>query len=360
MQSISDVGGKERIAINLINFLSQKDYNICIITFDGSTQPFFPINENIKIKPYRVLRNTKDSNLFQKLFYRFLDLYKFRKIILEDNSKIIITTDYLGAIYSKITSFSKSKLIFVWEHSTYLSIENKFWQALRNLTYKNLDLVICINPTESKYYQSHGCNSICIYNYIESKKNIAENSTSNIFNILSIGRLTYEKNFQAVIEIAKGVSQRNKNIFFTIIGEGPLKTQIIDNIAKNNLDKIVSLKPFTKEIESEYQNSNLLLLTSIFECFPTVLLEALSMNIPCISFDCPTGPKYIIDNNRNGYLIDINNYNLAAQLIIELYNNKAKYYSLKSNTSSSLNKFSKETIFQEWILIFDHNLKQTR
>ncbi|EAL5964157.1 glycosyltransferase family 4 protein, partial [Campylobacter jejuni] len=129
-------------------------------------------------------------------------------------------------------------------------------------------------------------------------------------NILSIGRfeLNDEKGFLRLIEIWNLVQKNEKyrDWTLTIIGEGELNDSIKEKIKENKLENII-LKPFTKEIEEEYLKASIYVMTSHFEGFPMVLIESSSYALPLVAFNIDTGPSDIIDDKKNGFLIEDGN-----------------------------------------------------
>ena len=86
-------------------------------------------------------------------------------------------------------------------------------------------------------------------------------------------------------------------------------------IKRNNLNKIVKIINFKKNPFPYLKKSDLFVLTSNFEGLPNVLLEAATLKKFIISTDCPTGPKEIVDNGKNGILVKMNDYKNLSEKI---------------------------------------------
>ena len=135
-------------------------------------------------------------------------------------------------------------------------------------------------------------------------------SLNYIENIaLNIGRLTDVKQQIILLKIWNQlVNIKNiKNWKLYIVGGGELKIIFEEYITENSLQDYVFIFPPEKDISKFYKKASLFLLTSKSEGFGMVLLESISFGLPCISFDCPSGPRDIIKNDENGYLIEENN-----------------------------------------------------
>ncbi|HFP7709165.1 TPA: glycosyltransferase, partial [Campylobacter jejuni] len=175
-------------------------------------------------------------------------------------------------------------------------------------------------------------------------------------NILSIGRMTSndEKGFLRLIEIWKMVQKDKKyqNWTLTIVGEGELKNTIKEKIKENKLKNII-LKPFTKEIEKEYLNASIYVMTSKWEGFGMVLIESANYQFPSIAFDINTGPSDIIENEKSGFLIndgDLDGFANKLYVLMDDENLRKTMGGVPKDIVET--KFSKEVIIQKWEKLF--------
>ena len=146
-------------------------------------------------------------------------------------------------------------------------------------------------------------------NEIKNKKiinNTIEKEISSRNTLLSIGRLTKQKNFNFLINAFIEILKDYSNLNLVILGDGEEKKKLKNLIKKNNLEKKIFLFGYRENIYSYLKNSKMFILTSRWEDPGFVLIEAAYMNKTVLSSDCPNGPKEILDNEKNGFLFESN------------------------------------------------------
>lgn len=146
-------------------------------------------------------------------------------------------------------------------------------------------------------------------NEIEKKKvkdQIIENEVSSQNSLISIGRLTKQKNFSFLIEAFKEISKKYPNLNLFILGDGEEKSKLKSLIQKFNLKDKVYLIGFKNNIYTYLKKSKMFILTSLWEDPGFVLIEAGYMNKIVLSSDCQNGPNEILDNGKNGFIFKSN------------------------------------------------------
>ncbi|BDB65223.1 hypothetical protein T36_1697 [Helicobacter cinaedi] len=138
-----------------------------------------------------------------------------------------------------------------------------------------------------------------------------------------------------------------------IVGDGAMKEQIQAKILEKNLQDTIILKPFTKDIEKEYLNASIYAMTSHFEGFGMVLVEASSYALCPIAFNVATGPSDIIESHTSGYLIEDNDLQNYADKLFMLMSDKDKRESMGLKAKQRVKeRFSKEEIMPLWEEVF--------
>jgi glycosyltransferase involved in cell wall biosynthesis len=120
---------------------------------------------------------------------------------------------------------------------------------------------------------------------------------------MAAGRLNPQKGFDFLIDAWKIVSSKYQDWNLYIWGEGPLRSDLQSRIDSLNLTDSAILKGATKEIEKEYINSSIFVLSSRFEGFANVVIEAMACGLPIVAYNCPTGPDEAIVDKKNGFIV---------------------------------------------------------
>ncbi len=171
------------------------------------------------------------------------------------------------------------------------------------------------------------------------EKIIEDRLTKKEFNILYIGRFSKEKDLNLWIDSALKIANKIKNIKFTLIGYGKEKQKIIKLINESNYKKKFHIfeKVNYNDLPEYLINSHLLLLTSFYEGFGRVVLEAMTFGLPCVSTKSG-GTEDLIKNYLNGFIVDNRDPVEISKICIELLKKKKSYKKMSNNSYSLANE----------------------
>lgn len=363
-------GGIERAIVNTANLFAVNNYPVTLIILDDSDKSFYPIHPAVSIKQYPLLFGiTEKGNKLSRKIQFLRDIRKLKSILNEVKADTIIATEYPFAIATVLTRANKISSVYAWEHHHYgWSKKSFFWNFLYKRYYPKLDGIICLNNTEAEYFKQFTAVHI-IPNFVENKaspelrsfpsknsetsKGGASQSsnitTGNAKTILSVGWLNHNKGIDFMMQAAKLIFAKHPGWKWKIIGDGEMKNQLLEFIEKENLQgKLIVQQPVSSNIDDEYCNASIFVLASRFEAFPMVLLEAMSFGLPCISFNSPSGPSYIITNNEDGILVENENPEKLADAINKLIEDSVLRNKMGEQALKNVQRFSPGTIYQLW------------
>lgn len=334
-------GGTERVTSVIANELIKLGYDVTIISYIEGEKSFFKLDPRVKLE-----RLYKNSN---KLRFNILSIYKLRKKIKKYNYDYIIDVDIVHSFFSIPATIGFRTKVISWEHFNYyydLGIQRRKWGRALASKYAN-KVITLTNEDREVYLKSLKIKSKIeyIYNptpYPNKKRN---SCTSKI--AISIGRLTSQKGFDKLLDIWKKIEEKDKEWRLYIVGSGEEEENLLKQ--KNDLKlKRVNFIKNTENIDKYYEKASIYLMTSRFEGLPMTLIEAQSFGLPIISYDIKTGPKDIITDNKNGYLIENNNQKLFVEKFLELANNKDKIKKFSEEAYKNKSMFELDKIIKKW------------
>lgn len=172
--------------------------------------------------------------------------------------------------------------------------------------------------------------------------------------IIAVGRLDYQKGFDRLIRAWKTVQKSCKysDWHLDIFGQGEWKGMLQKMIRDNDLQGNTCINPPTKDIGTEYIKSSLLVMSSHYEGFPMVMIEAMACGLPVVSFDCKCGPRDIIRHGENGLLVPNGDIDGLADAMMEIMDNEAYRKMLSANARKVLLTYSEEAVMGKWIDLF--------
>ncbi len=354
-------GGIERSITNQANMIS-KEYEVEIVSLYKLYDKIpYKMNDNIvvtylsNLKPNRedFLKALKKKQIFKLIKEGIKSLYILYKkksllvrYIYNCDSKVIISSRV--EFTELLNNYGDSETIKIAEEHSYHENNKKYLNRVKN-SMEYIDYMIPSSKYISEDYKKIIPKEKIVY--IPQVVDIEVDSVNKCdnLNIISVGRLSKEKGFTDLIEIMKIVSENNKKIHLTLVGEGTEKRKINNLIEKYNL-KNVKLTGFldTDELDKEYKKASLYVMTSYKESFGLVLIEAMRYGIPCFAFDDALGAKEII-NDKNGIIIEDRNKEEMAKKILEYFN--------ESDHSSMIEQARKKSLCYEFSIIQKEWLK---
>ncbi len=369
--SIARIGGVERILTEKINYLSELN-DITLITSSQGKHPLsFYINKDIKhididVRFHKQYKYKFPIKLFINYYYNFLFRKRIKKLIDEIKPDIIIATTYYKA--SAICKIKTNAKIIIESHCAkdytgendgikrnwIINKLNSYIVRYNNYIIEKYSSAIVSLSKEDSLCWENTNKSFCIPNFIPNyflKDNIPLNNYKKE-RVISVGRLVYQKGFDRLIRIWSIVNKQYPTWKLDIYGEGEKEDELKRKIQEYSLEKVITIKPFTKDIMTEYTKSSIFALTSNYEGFGLVLIEAMFCGLPCISFNCPFGPSEIIKNNEDGIIVTNNDIELYADKLCGLIKSQQLRMKLGENAKTNVLRYSPKYIIDKWNELF--------
>ena len=344
VDSIISYGGVQRVTAVIAKELA-KDYDVTIVTFDPKEQKdtsLYGLNE-AKIK-YRFFTYPKVGKLKQSLCKVYSGLYlkmqlqgklwsnlyahssfpsELRNALaaelkLENYDAIIGVHAPLAARLATLRKQLPNTKLIGWIHNSFEALFSKDSlyigaERKRHYVYQFIKLdktvLLCNHDVETYYQYDKIFKPTFIYNPLTLKPGEPSQGTSKRF--LAVGRFSYQhKGFDLLIKAFHLFAQKNKEWKLDIVGEGPEGGLYRELISKYKLETRIEIHPFTNNIQSYYSNAQVYVLSSRWEGFGLVLVEAMAHGLPVISSDLPTSKEIMGDFGlyfKNGDIQDLAN-----------------------------------------------------
>ena len=203
---------------------------------------------------------------------------------------------------------------------------------------------------EDKTYCSHCPTTSVIPNPITTPS--LEVSPLSDKVILTVGRLDNQKNFPELIDIWALIAKDYPDWKLRIVGEGYTDVRILKKVKEHGLEEQFELCPFTKEIQKHYLSASIYAMTSAFEGLPLVLVEAESMGLPLVSYACPCGPRDIIRDGQDGFLVEPGDKETFAARLRQLIEDEELRRRMGQAAKINSQRFSLEHVMKQWVDLF--------
>lgn len=318
-------GGVTKNLFGLVNDLAIKKFNIFFCTYNKK------IENKLFIKIYKFNKNIKVIYPSLQIFKNFR-IYKivacFIRIILFNFKKRITIISFQANVFAIIAAIiTRSKIIIRCNTSPDKYIKSFISKKIFYYFYSKADGIIVTSKSFKKKFYAFFNLSCYIHKQIlnrqeilkKSKKKIKLNFFKNkkILKLISVGRLVDQKDQITLLHSIKRLIKFRK-VKLLLIGSGKNKDKINNFIQTNNLTSIVKIINFTPNPFPYIRLSDVFILTSKYEGNPNILLEVGVLKKLIISTDCNVGPKEILQNGKNGFLVKIGDYKKISNILIKL------------------------------------------
>lgn len=335
-------GGAERVVANLSNEFVKNNSVFIATTVDENSD--YIIDKNVKII---CLDDGKKNNFFKKNIIRIKNL---KKLINEEKIDIAISFLPEPSYRLMIAKNNKIKTIISERNDPNIEYNSFIKKILTKLLYCKADGFIFQTEDAKKWFcKKIQKKSIVIPNPINEK------FISNAYygkrekTIVNVGRLVKQKNQKMLIDAFNEVHKKHNEYILKIYGDGELYDELKKQIKNLKLEDYVFLMGKKNDIKKEIYKSGIFVLSSDYEGMPNSLMEAMALGIPCISTDCPIGgPNFLIENNKNGLLFQVNNKDELVANINLLIENEQLAKELSNNANKICEILNPKIINRKW------------
>lgn len=351
-------GGVEKVLSQKANYLADVSGDeVTIVTYrQKNRMPIYPFSKKIQFidlkVDYDIVKSYFHPNNLKKIPYHISSL---KKVLKDVQPHVVISSSfgpdfyflpYLHRQIPKIKEFHSSRF-FVNENSP--SVKDKLLENLTSITENKYHQLVVLNESEQPFYKNR---KVAV---IPNSAELSESTVNiNSKKIMAAGRISPVKNFSDLIDAFANVSNDFPDWELHFFGEDYLGTRNIleTKVDTYGLQRQIKFKGSVSNLKTEMQNYCIYALTSETECFPMVLLEALSVGLPVVSYDCPTGPQHILKNEEDSFLVPHKNLDIFVQKLTELMQNENLRHKMAVKGQENVQRFSIEKVMFKWKDLF--------
>lgn len=355
-------GGMERVLTDKLNWLVEYgECDVCLLIANQGGNPIvFPLNPKIKyhdlgIMFHQVYRYPRCRRY--RLLYHFHQLFRQRIAeMIQLFSPDVIVCTRLDHIYDVVKVRGSIPVVFE-SHNSYLAykfekytwlqkLQIKFWHR----ALKKTQMIISLSQGDALEWNKINPNVHVIPNVVHLN-DTGRYSDCCSKSAIFVGRYSYQKDIHSLLKVWELVHQRHQDWQLHVFGGyGSLQDEL--QYEMNRIGSNIVIHQPTTNIYEEYMKSSMLLMTSRFEPFGLVLPEAMSCGLPVVAFDCPYGPREIIRDGVDGFVIENRDIDKFAEKVCLLMANLDLRIKMGREGVKSSSRFVENKIMPLWINLF--------
>jgi len=363
------LAGTERVLIDKMNSLANdNEYEVYVVTHEQSSHSFsYPLSQKVKhfdldVCFYLLYRFNIIIRLLVREYYKRLLSNKFKELMSLINPDIVVTTTYHSYLVSMIGKCSNKFAKVVESHvdKRFIhSIDSGNYQSLSNRIHGDHDMRVLLKKVGLfnvlVALQKYDADDWSAYVHSCVIPNIVHlNPTGRITSldskqVIFVGRYTHQKGIPDLLKIWTIVHKKHPDWSLEMFGDGVLE----DNLRYEANQIGVNVHKAVPNIFDYYLVSSVLVMTSVYEPFGLVIPEAMSCGLPVIAFDCPYGPRSIITDGLDGYLIEDRKIDAFAQKLSEMMESRELRRKLGQAAVLSSKRYSESQIMPLWKSLFN-------
>lgn len=368
-----NAGGMERVLTNKANWLVIHGYEVCVVTTDQrGRQSCFPMDSRIKTCDLGINYDADNGRLLSKLLHfpirQWRHRHRLEKVLCKEKADVTVcmfNNDVSFVHKMKDGShkvlevhFSKNKKLQYGRQGLW-SIMDRWRTRKEEKLVSRYERFVVLTHEDKTLWDSKSQFSKLKSQIIKVIPNACtfkpqRHATLKEKRVVAIGRYDYQKGFDTLLNIWKRVNNNREASGWTldIVGDGPLRPELERLVSELGLQDSVRLMKPTNQIEKVYCGASILTMTSHYEGLPMVLLEAQACGLPIVAFACQCGPRDIITDGVDGYLIEGRDEQLFADRLCTLMADEPLRHKMGEAALKASERYTEDCIMQQWVALF--------
>lgn len=316
---LTGAGGVARAVTTMANSLSRTCEVEVISVERGRDEPVFALDPRVKVSYLFDQREETGRGGDDEVFPEPV-VQRIRDRLAEITSGVVISNrPVLSAIAAE--ACGDDVVVIAREHSAFVSKKESETEGLRR-TGDRLDAVVTLTETDrvehARNMEGRSAEVLVIPNAVPWPLKGEKAREDKV--VVAAGALVPNKGHARLFEAFAPVARAHPEWQLHLYGHGRLKQELLGQIADLGLTDQIVVKGYTDNFQRVLNRAAIFALSSYFEAFGLVLVEAMSKGVPVVTFDCPSGPRHVVDDGVNGILVpdgDIEAYTDALRSLVE-------------------------------------------
>ena len=373
--TMAKTGGTEKMISEKASYLAEHyGYDVTIIScFQFANQEnSFHISKNVKQMylaipffkqyeykyPLRLWYKWKMSRLLKK---------SIKKTVEEVDPDILVGVSRFKSNYISMLKCRAKKVVECHEtryntkydaSAKQLSLTKAFMRLYTFFYFRTIeryaDAVVTLTEGDAQLWKK-AKRTVVIPNFITGQ--VCKQSDCTNKRVIAVGRLTWEKGFDRLVKVWGIVSSKHTDWHLDIYGGGSMYGNLMD-LAKQCNAQNMTIHDSTPNISDEYATSSICAVTSYYEGFSLVILEAMKHGVPCVAYDCPFGPRSIIDDASNGYLVNDGDTEIFAERLCRLIENEELRKQFSEKAIEKAKTFDADVIMDKCKALYEEMMEK--
>ncbi len=331
-RGLHDGGGIERVLSVIASGLSERHHEIAIVALEKSDTRCFPLNDNVEVL---YPEDLPGLGAVRKL----KNLYATR----EPDLVIAVGTNrsYLNV------AAAEGYPLLSWEHFNCSIKSHPFHNMSRQLAAKKGGIITLTNEDADLYRKRFKAKEVyTLYNPVTLPSVKKRNANNKI--VLAVGRLKTQKGFDRLLRSWAQVVRVYPDWLLRIVGSGPKEASLKKQAERAGIAEYVEFIPYTDDIAAYYEDAEIFALSSRYEGFALVMLEAMSAGLPVVSYDIPFGLHELLQESGAGLLVESKSYSAYAYALMKLIANDVLREEMAVKAEEKSKDFTLPVILDAW------------
>jgi GalNAc-alpha-(1->4)-GalNAc-alpha-(1->3)-diNAcBac-PP-undecaprenol alpha-1,4-N-acetyl-D-galactosaminyltransferase len=350
-------GGAERVIVDLSRYLQDSGRQVTLLTLNGDDPDAYPLPGGVRRERMEIRRDAR--SLFESVSFLLGHLVAMRKKIVATAPDAVVSFIDQTNVRTLCCLLGTKIPVIVSEriHPEH-HVLPQAWRRARQLIYPFADAVLAQTGDIANWFSQNtrARRLVVIPNAARSERDIEAGTNDGIAPrplILAMGRLARQKGFDLLLEAFSRSRLKAEGWHLALLGEGGERQSLLAQAAALGLADALTLPGHVGRIGGWLAQADIFALSSRYEGFPNALLEAMQTGRACVSFDCPSGPRDLIENERNGLLVAAEDVDGFSAALRRLAGDSELRRRLGAEASQIAREFSPARVYAKWLALID-------